>query len=198
MYKNYYEKFEKRDLIYGQKYENWIGQTFLEEYETNEDNQYDLKTNKHTYEIKVDSQCFIYYRFGFEVSSWGNKLSGIWTTQSDFWVCIVPVLNKVIMMNIDDIKDFIKKHHHTSVKRSSGDNNASKMILWDWNYYMKHMIEKEVIDIKVPFLYGDGAKTHLFNKMLNYIKRDECEIRREEDDEINKHYLMLEKKIRKF
>ena len=193
MYKNNYEKFIKNDLIFGQKYENWFGDTFLPQYIQNDDNQYDLKTDTNTYEIKTDSQCFIYYRFGFEVNSY-KKLSGIWTTTADYWVCLTPIMNRIIIMKVDDIKQFIKEHKHNSIMRKTGDDKASKMVLWDWNYFMDNMENKEVINNIIPILYNIEAKVVLFNKLKKYIDSEECNERRNYRV-INNHYEKLIKRI---
>jgi len=196
MYKNYYEKFKKNDLSNGQKYEKWFADTFLNEYTQNDDKLYDIKTDLFSYEIKCDSNCFVFYRFGYEVSSW-NGLSGIWSTDADYWVCICPVMNEVIITKVDRVKNFIKQHKHVAKLSGTGDGKSSKMILWDWSYFMDNMIEKDVIKINVPLFYGTPGKVHLFNKLKSYMDSNDCKERREDNEKINSHYERMEKRIKK-
>lgn len=193
---DYYKKFMNRDLPIGQKYEEWYAINHLSgNYTTNDDSKYDIKSDNITYEVKTDKLCFVYYRFGFEISSRG-KLSGINTTQADKWVTIVPVFNKIIIMDINDIKNFIKKHKENSVLRPAGDGKSSKMILWDWNYFMKNFINKEVIsNINIPNYYGKKSFDELIKTIKKYIDKEECKYRRLEDSEIDTHYKKLIKKL---
>lgn len=187
------------DLANGQKYENWFAKNFLTDlYTTNDDKLYDIKNKGKKYEIKCDSQCFVYYRFGFEISSW-NGLSGIHTTDADYWVTIIPVMNVVLILPVDTLKLFMKEHKNHATFRKTGDAQASKMILWDYNYFMDNIKEYDgyrKVKTTIPNFYGQKVLNTLITKMITYTERPECDSRRE-ITKINDYYTKLIEKINK-
>ena len=193
----------KEDLKNGKKYELWFANNFLNDFEINENEddfkKFDILSESFSYEIKTDKQCFVYYRFGFEVSSY-DKPSGIWATESDYWVTIVPIFNKVFILKVDDVKDFIKNNQEECIVKNCGDNYKSRMILWDWDYFLKTIKEykdTKIIDIKVPNLYGKGETRKLLNDFLRYYNREDREIRCNNNKRMEKHYSDVYKKINK-
>lgn len=192
------KKFEK-DLQVGQKYEKFFADTMLQGQnpQFGYDNKYDIITDLgDTYEVKTDMQVFVYYRLGFEVQSRG-KLSGIWTTEARYWVIIIPIIDKIYVLEVDKIKEFIKEHGQTAIIRSGGDDKTSKMILWDLDFFIENFRFSGVENISVP-LYCDKKKQRaLLNSLLKYMNKSECKVRSDENDNINKHYERLLLKMAK-
>lgn len=94
---NDYFKF-KDSLSIAQKYEQWYSEIFLgiEKQELNDNNEYDVK-DKHgrTYEVKTEITAAATHNICIETES-RNKQSGINTTKADFYVFILPILNRVV------------------------------------------------------------------------------------------------------
>jgi hypothetical protein len=191
---HYFKKFIDTDLVIGQKYEEWFNDIFIKEkVKYNNDNKFDIiKTDGTTYEVKTDVSCFIYYRFGFEISSRG-KLSGIHSTEAEYWVTIIPLINKIFIIKTSLLKEILKNDQNRILRRC-GDEQSSKMILWDFNYFynlIKNEKGFEEIKIDIPIYFNIESQFNRYKEYKNRLEREE----RCEDIEIYNHFKKFDKII---
>ena len=191
----------RRDLSNGQKYEQWFTHEFLpnsEQHETNDDKLYDILHEGKKYEVKCDSNCFIFYRIGFEVYSWTGP-SGIMSTEADYWINIIPFMNYIVLMPIPRMREFVQEYKYDATVRATGDEKASKMILWDYDFFMDKIDNIDgfkKIKYSIPNLYGNEAFYHLINKYIWYSNRQECKHRMMEKPVIDEYYNRVTRKIK--
>ena len=194
-----------KELKRGQKYEKWIANLFqTKNYSINsfgDKNTYDIEmtknvdnTNKVRLEVKTDSGSFIYYRAGFEIRSF-EKRSGIHTTKSKYWVNIFPFMDYVDIYSVELIKK-VMKEDNSHILRNCGDYKASKMVLWDWDYFHELFKEKSKehnlkycrISTQVPQYYNENENDYILNKRLQYSNSFDNNYRCSEKEIIKKFY----------
>lgn len=139
----------------------------------NHDKKYDVITNTNIkYEVKCDSNAFIYGRTGLEVNSWGED-AGILTTQADYYVIYHPIINMVITVSTEALRMLYELNTHMYV--AVGDKCATTMALWPIKEFYNQLktISKEnnlyykieILDFETMPKYEDkGVYDYLFDK----------------------------------
>lgn len=185
------EKF-KHDLKTGEKYEDLmvsvltkIGFTYVKHSQVSRSNQhheYDLMMRKgisnKTFEIKSDLFSFETDNEIFELKCFG-KTSGILRTQSDYWITIYVLDNKIVIYKTKDLQDLVKECMKGTEEidfriTNGGDKDASKLLLinkYDLEKWSdKYNIQRLVINQNIPLYDIENIIIHFENKKRKYYK----------------------------
>jgi hypothetical protein len=150
MYNDYYKKFES-DLKEAQKFEVLISKYFKNKgfkiVEFCKNKFYDILIEKndkqYKIEVKADHQTntgnIIFEFFAFD------KLSGISTSTSDFWIYVFPLINQIWIIKTKKLKELIKKYdpviNYEGVDNWTwafgGDGKKTKVYIWKRDIFKK-------------------------------------------------------------
>lgn len=143
----------KSDLHRGQKYEIWLNENVLYNLLSvyGNDKAYDIKVKGATFEVKTDAKAFHTNNIGIEFECY-EKQSGIFATQADYWVHIIPQEGILFFFNVKELKKYIRINYDTLKKVYGGDDNASRIFLFNYkNLILPH---KKIIT-SIPDYYKD-------------------------------------------
>jgi hypothetical protein len=99
---------------------------------------YDFMINNIKYECKNDKMAFKTGNLCIEYKYKGHR-SGIKTTKSDYY-CIKISKDKIFIIPVKVIKDYIKDNKETIRKVYGGDNKNSKMYLIKYDQFINFLI----------------------------------------------------------
>jgi hypothetical protein len=185
------DKF-KKDLEHGQAGEELFMTQVLEKegytlVNYNNDYRWDIKTLKNNapnyWEVKMDDKSVHTGNFYIECQSYG-KSSGIMTSQSQYFVIMVPSLDEAYLFNTKKLREYLVSNKTSIV--AGGDDMATRGFLINKNsLILDPTINKRIIETDMSTLrYG---KPKLIDELFqdNEIDDDPLPWEVEDDDDNN-------------
>lgn len=126
----------QKNLAHGQKGEVAVANFLTKKGYTlnhyNNDFRYDISmTNKNgqekLFEVKEDDRSIATSNFYFEIESY-SKPSGILTSQSNYWVVLVPSANEGYIFNTKTLREYVQKYFSTIVPGGEGLNTKGAIM----------------------------------------------------------------------